>query len=106
MSILATWLRAKDDKWFAPFFARHPEIQIANALKDDVDFPRVDGLLLTGGPDVAPEFLRQPIPNPGVLDKDVDPARDRWELDAIEKAMARGVPILAICKGMQILNVA
>jgi putative glutamine amidotransferase len=106
MSILATWLRAKDEKWFAPFFARHPEMQIANALKEDVDLARADGLLLSGGPDVAPEFLRQPIPNPSVLDKDVDPARDRWEFDAIEKAIARGLPILAICKGMQILNVA
>lgn len=106
MSILATWLRVKDEKWFAPFFAKHPEIEIANALEGDVDLDRANGLLLTGGPDIAPEFLRQPIPDPSVLDKDVDPARDRWEFAAIEKAMTRGLPIFAICKGMQTLNVA
>lgn len=106
MSILATWLRAKDQKFFAPFFAKHPEIEIANAVGGDVDLARADGLLLTGGPDIAPEFLRQPIPDPSVIDKDVDLARDRWEFDAIEKAMTRGLPIFAICKGMQTLNVA
>jgi putative glutamine amidotransferase len=106
MSILATWLRAKDEKWFAPFFARHPEMQIQNALKGAVNMDEAGGLLLTGGSDIAPEFLRQPIPDPSVLDKDVDLARDRWEFDAIEKAMSRGLPIFAICKGMQVFNVA
>lgn len=106
MSILATWLRAKDEPFFKPFFARHPGIQIANAGNAEVALDRADGLLLTGGADIAPEFLRQPVPDPGVLEKDVDLARDRWELGAIERAIARGLPILAICKGMQILNVA
>ena len=106
MSILATWLRAKDDKWFQPFFARHPDLQIQNALNGPVDLERVDGLLLTGGSDIAPKFLRQPIPDPSVLDKDVDLVRDRWEFAAIEKVIARGLPIFAICKGMQTLNVA
>ncbi|MEY2546817.1 MAG: putative glutamine amidotransferase [Verrucomicrobiota bacterium] len=106
MSILATWLRAKDEKWFQPFFARHPEIQIENALKGAVNMDEAGGLLLTGGSDIAPEFLRQPIPDPSVLDKDVDLARDQWEFDAIPKALARGLPIFAICRGMQLLNVA
>ena len=66
----------------------------------------MNGLLLTGGPDVAPEFLQQPVPDPSVLDKDVDPVRDEWELAAIKDAIARGLPIFAICKGLQILNVA
>ena len=66
----------------------------------------VDGLLLTGGSDIAPEFLRQDIPDPSVLEKDVDPIRDRWEFAAVDQALARGLPILAICKGMQLFNVA
>ena len=65
-----------------------------------------DGLLLTGGSDIAPEFLKQPIPNPSVLEQDVDFVRDRWEFDAVDAALARGLPVLAICKGMQLLNVA
>jgi len=78
MPKLATWLREKDEKWFAPFFANHPEIEIRNALKADVSIADSDGLLLTGGSDIAPEFLKQPIPDPSVLEQDVDPARDRW----------------------------
>jgi len=103
---LATWIREKDKKWFQPFFDRHPEIRICNAREGEFDVAQVDGLLLSGGPDIAPEFLTQEIPDPTVLDSDVDPVRDRWELKTIPKMIDRGLPILAICKGMQILNVA
>lgn len=106
MPKLATWLREKDEKWFQPFFAKHPEIEISNALKGGVAIADVDGLLLTGGSDIAPEFLKQPVPDPSVLEKDADVARDRWEFAAVDKALARGLPVLAICKGMQLLNVA
>ena len=106
MPKLATWLRAKDEKWFQPFLDKHPEIEIHNALKTGVAVRDVDGLLLTGGSDIAPEFLKQPIPDPSVLETDVDAARDRWEFTAVEQALERGLPILSICKGMQLFNVA
>ncbi len=106
MPKLATWLREKDEKWFQPFFAKHPEIEICDARKGEVAVANVDGLLLTGGSDIAPEFLRQPVPDPEILEKDVDVARDRWEFAAVEQALGRGLPILAICKGLQLLNVA
>jgi putative glutamine amidotransferase len=106
MPNLATWMREKDEKWFQPFFSKHPEIEIHDARKGAVELDEMDGLLLTGGSDIAPEFLQQGIVDPNVLEKGVDPARDRWEFDAIEKTIARALPILAICKGMQILNVA
>src|SRR5438128_7058052 len=106
MPKLATWLREKDEKWFQPFFAKHPEIEICDARKGEVAVANVDGLLLTGGSDIAPEFLRQPVPDPEILEQDVDVARDRWEFAAVEQALGRGFPILAICKGLQLLNVA
>jgi putative glutamine amidotransferase len=106
MPNLATWMREKDEKWFQPFFAKHPEIKVHDARKGAVELGEMGGLLLTGGSDIAPEFLRQEIADQTMLDEDVDPARDHWEFDAIEKTIARGLPILAICKGMQILNVA
>ena len=106
MPNLATWMREKDEKWFQPFFDKHPDIRVFNMRKDEVNLKEMDGLLLTGGSDIAPEFLRQEVPDPSVLDKDVEPARDRWEFDAIPQAISRGLPILAICKGMQVLNVA
>jgi putative glutamine amidotransferase len=107
MPNLATWIRPKDEKWFRPFFAKHPDIHVFDARKGDVPMDRMDGLLLTGGSDIAPEFLRQKNVDPTLIDKDdLDPKRDRWEFDAISKAVAHGLPILAICRGIQILNVA
>ena len=41
-----------------------------------------------------------------MLDPDVDLVRDRWEFAAVDAALARVLPVLAICKGMQLLNVA
>jgi len=105
MSKLAIWLREKDEKWFQPFFTKHSEIEICNARKGQVATAEADGLLLTGGSDIVPEFLKQPVPDPSVLEKDVDVARDRWEFAAVDAALARGLPVLAICKGMQLLNV-
>ena len=106
MRNIAIWMRRSDEKYFAPFFAKYPDIKVWNAARRDVPFEQMDGLLLTGGPDVAPEFLNQPVPDPSLIEKDVNPDRDRWELDAIKKAIERGLPIFAICKGLQTLNVA
>jgi len=106
MRNLATWLREKDEKWFRPIFEKHPEIKVWNALSEEVPLEEMHGLLLTGGSDISPEFLRQEIVDPSVLDKDVDPKRDRWEFAATKTALARGLPIFAICKGLQVFNVA
>jgi putative glutamine amidotransferase len=105
MPNLATWMREKDEKWFQPFFAKHPEIKVHDARKGAVELNDMGSLLLTGGSDIAPEFLRQEIVDPCLVE-DVDLARDRWEFEAVQKALARSLPILAICRGLQVLNVA
>ena len=106
MPNLATWIRPKDAKSFRAIFSKHPEIKVWNARNRDVRLDEMDGLLLTGGSDISPEFLRQNVPDLSVLDKDIDPERDRWEFQAVQDALSRGLPILAICKGLQVLNVA
>lgn len=106
MANLATWMRRSDEKHFEPFLSRYPGVKVWNAARRKVSIEQMNGLLLTGGPDIAPECLNQPVPDPSVIDKDVHPDRDRWELDAIKKAIQRGLPIFAICKGVQTLNVA
>src|SRR5262252_2588685 len=106
MPNLATWIRPKDEKWFQPFFAKNPDVHVFDARKGDVSLEQMDGLLLTGGSDISPEFLRQEVPDPSVLDKHIDPERDRWEFGAVQDAVARGLPIFAICKGLQVFNVA
>jgi putative glutamine amidotransferase len=106
MPNLATWLRAKDERWFHPIFARYPEFKIWDARTAVVPLDQMDGLLLTGGPDIAVEYLKQDVPDPSVIDKDVEPQRDAWEFAAIGDVISRELPIFAICKGMQTLNVA
>lgn len=64
---------------------------------------RVDGLLLTGGEDVEPSrYGASPHPKLG----EVDAGRDAVELALIKAARDRRLPVLAICRGIQILNVA
>ena len=63
----------------------------------------VDGLLLTGGGDVDPVFYGQER-HPAV--HDAEPGRDEFEIDLARRAMDTNLPLLAICRGSQVLNVA
>ena len=106
MPKLATWIREKDEKWFQPFFDKHPDVEVWNATIRPTDFSELDGLFFSGGPDIAPEFLRQDVPDPTCWIKIPIAIRDQWEFKAVAEAMERDRPIFAICKGMQLLNVA
>lgn len=64
---------------------------------------RLDGLLLSGGYDCAPCLFGEEKLNETV---EIDDRRDEWELPLIRAAVDGGVPILAICRGIQSLNVA
>lgn len=64
---------------------------------------RVDGVLLTGGGDIDPARFNEPE-YPALID--VSPLRDALEMEIVERALDDGVPLLAICRGLQVLNVA
>jgi putative glutamine amidotransferase len=64
---------------------------------------RLDGVLLSGGADVDPGlFGERPHPKVGRVNR----RRDDFELALVREALRRDVPILAICRGHQVLNVA
>lgn len=62
----------------------------------------VHGLLVTGGGDVAPaRYHAKPVPET----RNVDPARDAFDFALLDAAIETGLPVLATCRGMQVLNV-
>jgi len=67
---------------------------------------RVDGIMITGGDDLQPELYLDPVP--AELRKTVgrnDPRRDLLETLLVKECFAQRKPLLAICRGHQILNV-
>jgi len=63
----------------------------------------IDGLLLSGGGDPDPFFFgEEPLPGTGVI----DPERDLFEIALASAALATDLPVLGICRGMQLLNIA
>jgi putative glutamine amidotransferase len=80
-------------------------VRVLDPARDD---PRAvlqscDAVLLTGGVDVDPREYGEAERHPSV---EVDPARDTYELALARAALERDVPMLAICRGAQVLNVA
>lgn len=64
---------------------------------------RLDGILLAGGVDVDPGLYgEEPLPGLGA----VTPERDAFELALVRWAWEEGLPLLGICRGIQVLNVA
>lgn len=64
---------------------------------------RLHALVLTGGGDIDPARFGEP-PHPTLFD--VSEARDGLELDLAARALETGLPLFAICRGVQVLNVA
>ena len=63
----------------------------------------VHGVLVTGGGDIQPaRYHAQPVAET----RNVDPLRDAFDIELLKLAMEREIPVLATCRGMQVLNVA
>ena len=62
----------------------------------------IDGLIISGGPDVSPEQYNQ---HPGPMTLEFYPNQDETEIGLISEALERDLPLLGVCRGMQILSV-
>jgi len=78
-----------------------PDLKNETALIEYIE--RLDGVVLAGGADVSPESY-------GRMDYDArwpgDKIRDQYEIALTHATIRRGIPLLGVCRGMQILNVA
>ena len=69
----------------------------------DALLERLDGLMLSGGPDIHPAaYGEEPHPALGPTERDLD----LFELELVRRADERGMPILGVCRGEQMLNIA
>jgi putative glutamine amidotransferase len=74
-------------------------------LTEDPDevLDRIDGLMLAGGADLDPRSYGA-APHPATIGS--VPARDAFEIALVRRALERDLPVLGICRGIQIMNVA
>jgi putative glutamine amidotransferase len=83
--------------------ARPEEVEILSAGESrPVDARDCDGILFSGGEDVDPALYDEKTKHESVY---IDRARDDFEFALLDAAMARRLPILGICRGIQMMNV-
>jgi putative glutamine amidotransferase len=79
-------------------------ITLSTDLRNQQEIDKCDGLILTGGVDVFPEYYRnnrKDYPgSPEVFNK----KRDEFEIEIFNLSRKKNIPILAICRGMQLVN--
>ena len=78
-----------------------PDQELLSQPEEALDL--IDGLLLAGGADIDPSSYGEQ-PHPETLD--TVPERDRFEIALVRAAIERDLPVLGICRGMQLINVA
>ena len=101
-----------DDAGFLKINRKYPEMATKAGLttvllppttKAEEFLPHLGGLILVGGNDIDPRYFGEP---PQPLLGIIDPERDAFEIDIVQKAYAADLPIMGICRGMQVVNVA
>ena len=78
-----------------------PDPALVQAPDEALDL--LDGLMLVGGADIDPASYGAEL-DPATVDP--VPERDAFELALVRRAVERGIPVLGICRGMQLLNIA
>lgn len=102
-SSMAHWIMAhRAIALMVPFIDERAPFAMNPAPTEDI-VDLLDGLVLQGGIDISPEaYGAEPLPGPWPH----DPVRDRYELALLRAFIAAGKPVLGVCRGAQLLNVA
>jgi putative glutamine amidotransferase len=91
------WLKANDDIKIIRLSAEDNNIE---ALEN------CDGLVLSGGIDIQPNFYNDPVSDYANAPNAFKPERDLFEIKAYQTALKNNMPVLGICRGFQLINCA
>ncbi|MES2286072.1 MAG: gamma-glutamyl-gamma-aminobutyrate hydrolase family protein [Bacteroidota bacterium] len=70
------------------------------------DLKKCDGIVLSGGIDTHPKFYKNECVSYQFAPKEYDVARDEFELKVFKFTQDKNIPVLAVCRGMQLVNIA
>ena len=91
--------------WVLSYNENVEVIQLGYKLNNFDEIEKCHGIVLTGGEDVHPRFYNLPEYYPYCYDDDIDEQRDEFEFKVLEYTEKNSVPVLGICRGMQVGNV-
>ncbi|CAF0874981.1 unnamed protein product [Adineta ricciae] len=96
---------ANYERWFLDAPTKVDVIRLSYNLNNMDDIDKCEGVVLSGGEDVDPRRYKRPDLLGRLELTDIDEKRDEFEWEIIERALKLKLPILAICRGMQLFNV-
>lgn len=85
----------------------HEDIEVVTLVANDnnlYEMKNCDALVLSGGRDIHPKYYKNQNLDYANAPADFDEKRDLFEIDAFNLARNKGIPVLAICRGMQLVN--
>ncbi len=85
-------------------FGGEPIVLHRNGSSAEQVVSSLDGIIFSGGGDIHPRFYGE-LPD-GVNERSISVERDQWEFELFEEALKLEKPILGICRGFQLINVA
>jgi putative glutamine amidotransferase len=92
-------------KWIQFYGPDIETLKLSEKVKNLSDASQCRGILFTGGEDVHPRFYNKPEYLQYCHEDDVSEARDVFEMKLMEYTEANRIPVLGICRGLQIYNV-
>ncbi|HXB92043.1 MAG TPA: gamma-glutamyl-gamma-aminobutyrate hydrolase family protein [Puia sp.] len=99
------WKHQNYIRWLVGNSADIEVVRLSASNNNLGELSACDGLVLSGGIDIHPSFYGGPENYPKTPAKGWEKGRDEFELSALKLALGKGLPVLGVCRGLQLINV-